>query len=104
MPTFIQKASPKVVIRIRTKEDDSASPEDLRKMDLEKQLYHALTDHLPKAEIRLNFDGKLLEVYVTCESFKGMNRVKSQQRLFAVLEPWILNQQVHAVKFHINTT
>ena len=67
-------------------------------MSLNDQLHAALKEKFPQADISLNFDGKLLSINISSEQFKGLSKVKQHQLVYKAIEPWVLNQEVHAVK------
>ena len=58
---------------------------------------------LPGAEVEIGGDGHHVDVRVICAEFDGMNRVRRQQRVYAVLSEAIRSGALHAVNIRAMT-
>ena len=71
-------------------------------MDLEA-IRQVLAAALPEAEIELNADGNRLLARISSEKFQGMNRVKRQQMIYALLGDRIESGEIHALSMETLT-
>ena len=56
-----------------------------------------LQDSLPGCILDLVADGNKIGLKVISEAFDGLNRVKRQQRIYAILDDMIKSGEIHAV-------
>lgn len=71
-------------------------------MSLQDELFNALKSRFPHGKIALDYDGKLLVVSIEDQQFKGLSKVKQQQLVYEVLNPWIVDKTIHAVKLNLS--
>lgn len=67
------------------------------------EIKKALHAAFPEAKsLLLDYDGKMLHLRLQDKSFEGLSAVKAQQRVYQVLNPWILSKELHAVKLDLS--
>lgn len=71
-------------------------------MDLQ-EVKQQLQGALGNCEIEINGDGQHFDILAIGTHFEGLSRVKRQQAVYAVLNPWIASGQMHAVNMRIFT-
>lgn len=71
-------------------------------MDLQ-EVKQQLQGALGNCEIEINGDGQHFDILAIGTYFEGLSRVKRQQAVYAVLNPWIASGQMHAVNMRIFT-
>lgn len=56
-----------------------------------------LRESLPQCELELAAEGNKLSVKIVSDAFAGLNRVKRQQKIYALLDDRIKTGEIHAV-------
>ncbi len=56
-----------------------------------------LRDALPGCEVTLTAEGNKLSLKIVSDEFDGLNRVKRQQKVYALLNDRIQSGEIHAV-------
>jgi acid stress-induced BolA-like protein IbaG/YrbA len=69
--------------------------------DLVAEVLLALKEAFDGDAIEVNMQGNHCHLAICSRVFIGMSSVKRQQRVYAVLSPWITSQQIHAVHFNL---
>ena len=67
--------------------------------DLKSRLEEAFTD----AEVAVVGEGNRFEIRVVSSAFEGLNRVRRQQAVYAVIGDLIASGAIHAVTIHAST-
>lgn len=67
--------------------------------DLKSRLEEAFTD----AEVAVAGEGNRFEIHVVSAAFEGLNRVRRQQAVYAVIGDLIASGAVHAVTIRAST-
>ncbi len=62
-----------------------------------------LQEGLPGCRLDLTVDGDKLGVKIISEEFAGLNRVKRQQTIYALLDDLIKSGEIHAVSMMTKT-
>jgi len=67
--------------------------------DLKSRLEEAFAD----AEVAVVGEGNRFEIHVVSAAFEGLNRVRRQQAVYAVIGDYIASGAIHAVTIHAST-
>lgn len=67
--------------------------------DLKSRLEEAFTD----AEVAVAGEGNRFEIHIVSAAFEGLNRVKRQQAVYAVIGDLIASGAIHAVTIRAST-
>lgn len=67
--------------------------------DLKSRLEEAFTD----AEVAVAGEGNRFEIHVVAAAFEGLNRVRRQQAVYAVIGDLIASGAIHAVSIRAST-
>lgn len=67
--------------------------------DLKSRLEEAFTD----AEVAVAGEGNRFEIHVVSAAFEGLNRVRRQQAVYAVIGDLIASGAIHAVTIRAST-
>lgn len=67
--------------------------------DLKSRLEEAFTD----AQVAVVGEGNRFEIRVVSKAFEGLNRVRRQQAVYAVIGDLIASGAIHAVTIHAST-
>lgn len=62
-----------------------------------EKIHAILQQHLDNANIQVQGDGHHFEAKITSSAFAGLNRVKRQQLIYQILNPWISSGELHAI-------
>ena len=62
-----------------------------------------LREKLPQCELEIVANGNKLSVKIVSDAFAGLNRVKRQQKIYALLDDRIKSGEVHAVSMITQT-
>ena len=63
-----------------------------------------LREALPGCDLTLSADGNKLGLKIVSDAFDGLNRVKRQQKIYALLNDRIQSGEIHAVSMVTLTT
>lgn len=63
-----------------------------------------LRDAFPQCELELQADGNKLGLRIVSDAFAGLNRVKRQQKVYALLDDRIKSGEIHAVSMVTQTS
>lgn len=64
----------------------------------------ALRDALPGCDLQMTAEGNKLSLRIISDEFKGLNRVKRQQKVYGLLDERIKSGEIHAVSMATLTT
>lgn len=62
-----------------------------------EEIYELLQNNLPQAEIEVKGDGYHFEAEIISNAFQDLSRVKRQQLIYDILNPWITSGKLHAI-------
>ena len=62
-----------------------------------------IRDGLSQCELELSADGNKISLIIVSDDFSGLNRVKRQQRVYALLDEKIKSGEIHAVSMTTKT-
>ena len=62
-----------------------------------------LRDALPGCKLETQAEGNQLGLSIVSEAFEGLNRVKRQQKIYALLDDRIKSGEIHAVSMVTKT-
>lgn len=62
-----------------------------------EQVKSSLEAAFPNAIVDVDGDGYHYQITVVSDKFSGLNRVKRQQEIYAVLNPFIASGELHAI-------
>ncbi len=65
-------------------------------MDIQ-EIESLLQEALPGCELEMTPEGNKLGLKIVSEAFSGLNRVKRQQKIYALLDEKIKSGEIHAV-------
>ena len=72
-------------------------------MNILDEIRNALKQQFNQNPISLDYDGKLLVITICDSAFKGLSPVKQQQMVYQIINPWILDKTIHAVKLNLSS-
>lgn len=62
-----------------------------------QQLIELIKEQLPATEVKAEGEGNKFDLIVVSEVFEGLNPVKKQQAVYALLNDYIASGELHAV-------
>lgn len=65
-------------------------------MDVE-EIKKRLEAGLEACQVSFESDGNKIALHLVSDSFEGLSKVKRQQKVYAILNDWIVSGEVHAV-------
>lgn len=68
-----------------------------------QQLIDLVKEQLPAQEVRAQGEGAKFDLIVISDVFVGLNAVKKQQAVYAVLNDYIASGELHAVTMQTHT-
>ncbi|MBT4161367.1 MAG: BolA/IbaG family iron-sulfur metabolism protein [Gammaproteobacteria bacterium] len=69
----------------------------------EQAIESLLQERLPGCRLELTSEGNKLSLKIASEEFEGLNRVKRQQIIYALLDEKIKSGEIHAVSMVTQT-
>lgn len=61
------------------------------------EIKNELEAGLDACQVSLESEGNKLSLHLISDSFEGLTRVKRQQKVYSILNDWIVSGEVHAV-------